>query len=221
MRTATTPFVFVGCVELREALDEHALDLRELVERLAGAPAASVLFHTYGYFLRHRPYTVAWGNDFARWAAVEVGDRALGERLAVVDPFAFEGLEVLREELVSIVHDHIRGQGVLPRVPWDRAFHFQQSQVVPVPLGPWATTLAQFRDGLAGVDPSALYYHLVDTRARQGRRVSDFAEWLRDALEMPALAERFERVDLYLATLERVRGRLLALVDQTLEADRG
>ena len=33
------------------------------------------------------------------------------------------------------------------------------------------------------------------------------------------LAERFQRVDPYLTTLERVRGRLLSLVDRALEEE--
>src|SRR2546422_1586146 len=86
MRTAVHPFLFVGCVELRQTLDMHALDERELMHRVAEVPADSVFFHTFGYFLRHRPFTTAYGNDFARWAALEIGDRALAERLAVVDP---------------------------------------------------------------------------------------------------------------------------------------
>jgi len=38
---------------------------------------------------------------------------------------------------------------------------------------------------------------------------------------MPELAERFERVDPYLTTLERVRGRLLGFIDEALEDGRG
>src|SRR5256885_16224765 len=66
MRTAAHPFLFVGCVELRQTLDMHALDERELMHRLEEVPADSVFFHTFGYFLRHRPFTTAYGNDFAR-----------------------------------------------------------------------------------------------------------------------------------------------------------
>src|SRR5437773_1693534 len=110
MRTTTRPFVFLGCVELRQTLDVHALDERELMHRLEEVPADSVFFHTFGYFLRHRPFTTAYG--------------------------------------------------------------------------------------------------------------SDFAQWLREALELTALAERFERIDPYLTTLERVRGRLLSLVDRALEEER-
>src|SRR2546428_4971302 len=82
MRTAARPFLFVGCVELRQTLDMHALDERELMHRVAELPADSVFFHTFGYFLRHRPITTAHGNDYTRLAALETGDRTISERLA-------------------------------------------------------------------------------------------------------------------------------------------
>jgi len=220
MRQAEKPFAFAGCIELRQTLDVHALDERELLRRLAEVPADSIFFHTFGYFLRHRPFTTAYGNDFGRWVALEVGDRALAERLAVVDPFAFPTVEGLREHLVTIVQDHLRGREAEGRVEFDRAFHFQRSHIVEVPLGVTATTLVEFRAGLASVDESAIYLHTVETRARE-RRAEAFAEWLRESLALPALAERFERIDPYLTTLERVRGRLLAFVDEALQETRG
>jgi uncharacterized protein DUF5752 len=218
-RTATRPFRFTGCVELRQTLDVHALDERELMHRIGEVPADSIFFHTFGYFLRHRAFTTAYGNDFARWVAFEIGDEALAERLAVVDPFAFATLEELREHLVTILQDHLRGREAEGRVEFDRGFHFQQSHVVEVPLGVVAATLGEFRAGLATVDESAIYLHTVETRAR-GRRAEAFAGWLRDALVLPELAERFERIDPYLTTLERVRGRLLNLVDVAVDEAR-
>ncbi len=49
MAIATNPFVFIGCVELRQALDRHALDERELMDRLEDVPAGSIFYHTHGY----------------------------------------------------------------------------------------------------------------------------------------------------------------------------
>jgi hypothetical protein len=217
MKTAASPFVFIGCVELRQALGRQALDERELMDRLEEVPAGSIFYHTHGYFLRHRPLTTAYGNDFARWVAVEVRDRALAERLAVVDPFEFAGVEELREELVTIVHDHLRRSSLAPRADLAGAFHFQQSHIVEVELGPRASTLSEFREGLVAVDASAIYFHMVEARTRLGRRSGDFAEWLRTALEIPALAQRVERIDTYMTSLERVRARVLSLVDDALE----
>src|SRR5262249_13648815 len=97
---AHAPFQFIGCVELRQVLVHRATDERELLERLEDAPGGSVFYHTHGYFLRHRPITTAYGNDFAAWVAVHVRDQVLAERLAVINPFESATLEDLREELV-------------------------------------------------------------------------------------------------------------------------
>ena len=214
---ATAPFVFIGCVEVRQALQRTAVDERELVDRLEEVPTGSIFYHTHGYFLRHRPITTSYGNDFAAWVAVQVRDQALSERLAVVNPFEFSSLEALREELITIVHDHVRQLRTVPRVEAGDPFHFQQSYIVEVELGPPATSLAEFRDGLASVDASAIYFHMVEARARLGRRSGDFAEWIRTSLRLADLADRIERVDTYMTSLERVRARVLALVDTELE----
>jgi hypothetical protein len=187
------------------------------MDRLEEVPAGSIFYHTHGYFLRHRPITTAYGNDFAAWVAVQVRDQALSERLAVVNPFEFPTLEALREELVTVVHDHLRRLRVVPRVESGEVFHFQQSYIVEVELGTPATTLAEFRDGLAAVDTSAIYFHMVEARARLGRRSGDFAEWIRASLHLNELADRIERIDSYMTSLERVRARVLSLVDAELE----
>jgi len=214
---ATDPFRFIACVELRQSLDQRATDERELLDRLEDVPSGSIFYHTHGYFLRHRPITTAYGNDFAAWAAVHVRDQVLAERLAVINPFEFASLEALRDELLSVVNDHLVRLSVVPRVEFGEVFHFQQSHIVEVPLGPAAATLAEFRQALAEVDASAIYYHMVEARARLGRRSGDFAEWLRTSLGMTALADKIERIDAYMTSLERVRARVLALVDTALE----
>jgi uncharacterized protein DUF5752 len=215
---ASHPFQFMGCVELRQALGRRALDERELMDRLEEVPKESVFYHTHGYFLRHRPITTAYGNDFATWVAVHVRDQALGERLAVINPFEFQDLEDLREELVSTIHDHLLDLSFVPRVEFGEPFHFQQSRIVEVALGPPVATLAEFREALGEVDSSAIYVHMVEARARLGRRTSDFARWARSALGLEELAAAIERIDTYMTSLERVRARLLTLVDAELEA---
>lgn len=219
MTTATAPFVFTGCVEVRQALQRTASDERELLDRLEEVPAGSIFYHTYGYFLRHRPITTAYGNDFAAWVAVQVRDQALSERLAVVNPFEAASIEALREEVVTVVDDHLRRLRSVPRVEFGDPFHFQQSYLVEVELGPPATTLVEFRDGLATVDASAIYLHMVEARARLGRTAGDFAHWIRAALGRTELAARIERIDTYMMSLERVRARVLSLVNGELERE--
>jgi len=215
---ASPPFRFVGCIELLENLGVKAQDERELLEFLRQVPAGSVFYHTCGYFLRYRIFVGPYVNDFAAWTAVHLGDRVLGERLAVVDPFDFADLEQLREELVSIVSDHLGHLRAPPGVDDGEPFHFVQSHVVEIPTGLEARTLAEFRDRLAEVEASAIYYHTVLARARLGRGAGDFAGWLRGSLGRDDLAAAVERTDPYLSSLERVRSRLLDLLDAALDA---
>jgi hypothetical protein len=146
-----------------------------------------------------------------------VRDQVLAERLAVVNPFEFDSLETLREELVTVVNDHLVRLSSVPRIEFGEPFYFQQSDVVQVPLGPGVTGLAEFRNALADVDTSAVYFHMIEARARLGRPADDFSEWIRASLQLSALADRIARIDAYMTSLERVRARVLSLVDAELE----
>ena len=70
---------------------------------------------------------------------------------------------------------------------------------------------------LGQVDASAIYFHLFEARVRQGRQENDFSRWLRVEVGLPELADRVARLNPYVGSLERVRARLLTLVDEALE----
>src|SRR5678809_488933 len=116
MQTANRPFLFMECSELREILGEEADDEKRLVELLEEVPLDSIYFHTHSYFLRHPYIAGPYPNDFANWAAIQLRDRVLGERLAVIDPFEVGDLEALRNELVTILDDHLSHVGSVPRI---------------------------------------------------------------------------------------------------------
>jgi hypothetical protein len=213
---AAAPFVFLGCIELQELLGLRARDERELMEQLERAPLGSVYYHTHSVFLRHARVPGTFPNDFANWAASQVGDQALGERLAVVDPFAVETLEELRDELVSVIDLHIAALHPVPRVVFGDPFFFVQSHVVEVPTGLAAQTLGEFRRCVAEVDASSIYYHALESRVRRGRRRGDFAEWIEGALGLAALAGKIARIDPYVGGLEEMRTRMLGLLDGAL-----
>jgi hypothetical protein len=212
------PFVFVGCVELREILGQRAEDEKELADLLAQVPPGSVYYHTHGFFLRHRVFASTYTNDFAGWVVGEVRDPVLGEKLAMVDPFEFPDLEALREELCSVIDHHLGRLRTIPRIDRGLPFDFLQSHVLELPVGVVATTLAEFREHLGQVDASAIYFHLFEARVRQGRQENDFSRWLRREVGLPELADRVARLNPYVGSLERVRARLLTLVDEALEA---
>ncbi|HXF91185.1 MAG TPA: DUF5752 family protein [Nitrospiraceae bacterium] len=214
---AATPFTFIGCSELQELLGKKANDEKELAELLEEVPVDSVYFHTHSYFLRHSAIAGAYANDFAHWVVTQVRDRVLGERLAVLDPFDFASLEELREEIISIIDDHLSRTSVVPRVIFGEPFHFNQSRIIEVPTGLQACTLPEFRNALAEVDASAIYYHMFEARVRLRREESDFSFWVRQALGLPDLAARLRAINPYVGSLERLRSALLVACDEFLD----
>jgi Family of unknown function (DUF5752) len=216
--TREGPFTFVACMELKEFIGVRAENERQLAQLIDEVPLDSIYYHTHGFLLRHRLVTGPYPNDFATWADVQVRDRVLGERLAMVDPADFSTLQPLREELVSVVAAPLQRLGVVPVVVSGEPFEFIQSRIVEIPTGIEVKTLQELRDAALEVDQSALYFHLVEARLRLGRGRNDFAAWLEGALGLPDLARRVQSVNPYADGLEQARMRLVALLDEALAA---
>jgi hypothetical protein len=215
-RTPRTPFHFLGCWELREMLGRRAYDERELLEHLEEVPLDSLYFHTHSCFLRDRTLPGAYPNDFATWAAIQVRDRVLGEKLGIIDPQDFADLESLRTEVVSLIDDHLSEVRSVPRIMFGEPFYFMQSRILEIPTGVKARRLAEFRDALREVDAAVVYLHVVEARGRKGRRRNDFAAWLDEQLGIPELAAAVARLNPFPFGLEALRRRLIGLCDAAL-----
>jgi hypothetical protein len=217
MTKTAQPFHFMGCWELYEMLGRRAFDERELVDAIEEVPLDSIYVHTHGHFLRHKYIAGPYPNDFATWAAIQVRDRVLGEKLAVLDPFELPDLTAVRTELISLIDDHLRSTRMVPRVVFGEPFEFMQSRTLEVPTGVKVRTLAEFREALSGaVDVSVIYYHVIEARRHRARRRSDFALWAERELGDAALADRLSRLNPYGLSLEGIRARLVAVCDAAL-----
>jgi maltose alpha-D-glucosyltransferase/alpha-amylase len=221
LRPGAEPFVFVACLELREFVGVRAENERQLAELIEEVPLDSIYYHTHGFFLRHKLIAGAYPNDFANWVATEVRDRVLAERLAMVDPRDLPDLQELREELASVIDEHLRRVPFAPRAVYGEPLDFIQSRIVEIPTGIEVRTLEELREALLEVDLSALYFHLIESRVRLGRDQNDFAAWIERGLGLPGLAARVRALDPYVVTLERTRARLIGLCDDALGEGRG
>ncbi len=214
------PFVFLGCLELRELLGHEAHDARELLEELHRVPAEAIFCHTSAALLHKPVLPEPYPNDFALWAGAEVRDRRLAERLAAIDPFQCGSMEGVREELVSTLANHLQHLPAAPSRTQGEPFRFFQLHLVPVPTGHQARSLREFRDALLEVDVSVLFHHIIEARYRLGRGRGDFVEWIDTALGQRELADRLGHIDPYVGSLERIRDRHLSLLNQALERER-
>jgi hypothetical protein len=211
--TAARPFEFVECLELREMLGRTAWDERELLAGIEDVPAGSIAYHTRSYFLRSRYLAAPYPNDFATWAAIQIRDRVLGERLTVVDPFDFSDVEQVRAELVTIIDHHLTTVQTVPRADYGEPFHFMRSVLIEVPTGITVTTLRAFRDGLERVDTSAIYYHFYESHRRPE---ADPLAWLQTELGRDDVVTQVRRLNPYVTSLAGMRAQLLTACDTAL-----
>jgi hypothetical protein len=180
-----------------------------------------VFCHTSAALL-HRPVLAeAYPNDFALWVGTEVRDVRLAERLAAVDAFHAGSMDRVREELIATISDHLQHLGAAPPRTQGKRFRFFQTHLVPVPTGHQARTLVEFRDALAEVDVSALFYHTIEARYRAGRGRGDFAEWIGAALGRADLADRLAHIDPHAGSLERIRDRHLSVLSDAISGEEG
>jgi hypothetical protein len=216
-KKAEFPFLFRGCWEMREMLGRVARDEQQLLEAMEEIPVDSIYYHTHSFFLRHKYVAGPYPNDFATWAAIQVRDRVLGEKLGVLDPYDFESLDALRTEIIITIEEHLSRLESIPRVLYGEPFHFMQSRIIEVPTGREASTLTEFREVLATVDVSVIYYHTFQAISRLGRKKGDFAIWIEEQLNLPQLAEEIAKLNIYTSSLEKIRDRIIKIADTFLE----
>lgn len=209
-RKKVRPFEFVSCMELREMLGRRARDEQELVEALEDVPQESIYYHTHSFFLRHKYMAGVFPNDFATWVAIQVRDKALGEQLSIIDPFDYKDMEVLREELITIIDRHLSRIPITPKVVYGEAFYFARSTIIEVLTGIISRNLTEFYNALSNVDASAIYFHFFEARRRNKERKNDFTLWMKEQLGMQNLAEKMDFIP-YMRSLEVVREKLLGL----------
>src|SRR5262249_54340107 len=142
-------------------------------------------------------------------------------RLAAVDASRSSSAAGVREELIATIDDHLQHLAGPPSPRQGDPFRFLQVHLIPVPSGHQARTLAEFRDALALVDASALFYHVIEARYREQRGRGDFAEWIDTGLGRSDIAERLAHIDPYVGNLERLRDRLPPVLGPAVDQERG
>ena len=210
-------FEFRGCIEVKELLGKKADDEMELLELIEEVPIDSIYYHMHSYFLRHRYIAEPYPNDFANWAAIQVRDRILGEKLASVTSERFKSLEEIRLELEDIIDKHLSTIHTIPFVVYGQPFYFMKSRIIEVPTDVKVSTFQEFKEALKTVDSSAIYNHIFEARLRVRRGKSDFSIWLEESLGKRELASKFEMVDSYMYSLEGMRNKLLELCEGEAE----
>ena len=149
-------------------------------------------------------------------------DRVLGERLGVLDPFAFSDIEQLRDEIIRILSEHLNHSTGASRCIVNEPFEFIRSHIIEIPLGLETRTLSEFCDALTNVEIGAVYNHVCEARMRKRPLSVDFARWLSsgEGLGLEKLGLQVEHVGRLGLTLEGMRNKILRLCDGELARQR-
>ncbi|HHO76362.1 MAG TPA: hypothetical protein ENN05_08020 [Deltaproteobacteria bacterium] len=205
----TEAFSLKDCALIAISTGQQAQTLRELLDRIQTTNKSCIYYHFWGGLLRPRFDDPEFQNDFAIWARHSIHDKALAERLALINPTDYKDLEDLRSEVVDVIEERLEESETLSYVMASSRFYFVRSQIVVFDTG------RRFYDPkeLAGLIPhmsvGSIFYHFIDARRRTPSGNDDFTEWLNgiDDSCMP-LKEQISIIDPYFTTLVELRQEL-------------
>lgn len=210
-------FEFKQCVIIIKSTGSKAKSLREFRDALAAVSQGSIFHHTYQYLLKG--HILEYTNDFAQWAGAGLEESALSEQLSNIDPYNFSNTETLRKELLKVVDDYLE---VFPEprdaMPGDE-FFFNETITLVFQAGVWVRNLAEFLMAIKYIDASSLYYHFFDARRRFEGKSNDFSQWFDEELGKKDLAEKLRFIDPFMHSLEGIRARIAAAVEETVQQD--
>lgn len=208
--TPLTPFAVRDCALLTLSTGVAAENLKEFHEGLQRVPESSVYHHFWGRLLRPQFDEPEYSNDFASWAYRHLREKALAERLSMVDPTEFDTLEALRQELLEVVEQALDEN---PMVPWLRAeqpFAFLRSQIIVLDSGQRFATPREMAEGVARLPLGSVYYHFIDARRRTENRQDDLSVWVDSwGPDHTPLCDALRSLDPYFSSLKEIR-RMLA-----------
>jgi hypothetical protein len=209
------PFQFMECATLLKATGRKARNVRELREVISSIGEESLFHHTCQHFLRG--HVLEYTNDFAHWVGEGLEERALSERLSNIDPFAVRGMDAVRKEILADIDDYLENSPEPRTAARGEEFYFNESVPIIFPSGVQARNLAEFLIAVRYVDPSSIYYHFYEARARHNS--DDFSSWVEEALGDNELARKIRAIDPFMFSIERIRARLVEAVEEDLRLE--
>jgi hypothetical protein len=213
----TPTFHFLTRLNLVELLGRRARTAGELLSGLREVPESSIYYHTHRFIQQHQYLSPEPPNDFAFWVTQALGQDALGEQLASVDPIRFRSIASLRTALLDILEKALAERSERNgSCQIGEEFHFMSCRTFILPTAYEARTLREFRDILLKVSISTIYLHMFEARLRLAKGENDFSDWFEEIGET-VLAREISCLDPYTVTLEGLRRIIVQRVSRHVE----
>ena len=205
------PFTVKDCALItRMAGVDNAINLRELRERLLNCPVECLFHHFCETVIRPTFDDPEFRNDFAVWAARDLQDRVLAERLGIINPYDYTDFEDLRHTVVEIIDDRLSEMPYIPWVKQGNDFRFMRAVTVVFDTGLQLETPEDLVSVLSEISLGSIYYHYVEARRRTENHTDDFSAWLAEfGKPTEGLIEVLAGVDFYYISLKDLKTQLV------------
>jgi septum formation topological specificity factor MinE len=192
---------------------KKAKNLKELLEGIKTVPPSSIYHHTHRFLQQHQYLSPEPPNDFAYWIAYVLNQDTLGEKISSIDIIQFNKIEELRKKFIEVIEEHLQTDAQVVDCPPGHEFHFMASKSFLLQTKYVANDLTEFKEILKKISINSLYFHIFDARLRLEKKENDFSLWFRE-MGKEDLANELSRLDPYTFTLERLREKIIKLVEK-------
>lgn len=208
-------FVIQDCTLLTKTSGiPPAINLRELRDRLASC-RPDVLYHHFCETQLVPAFDYPdYGNDFALWALLHLGDRVIAERLGIINPYIYTDLEVLRERVVELLDERLSEVHFVPSCQPGGEFFFTEAVTVVFDTGLRIPAPEQLAEAIGKMTNGSIYYHFLEARRREPVGIDDFSSWLATFPEQEEWCRALASVDFTFFTLPDLREELARILSQ-------
>jgi|SRR5579872_5637018 len=189
-----------------------AESLNEMRDQLYNIPDSSIYYHFWGGRLRISFVHPEYHNDFSAWAHFGLHDDILTERLAIIDPTEYAGIEPLRQKVIDVIEERM---DEIETVTWSRkehVFHFLRSILIVYDMELKTNIPSDLKVLIPKMTPTSIFYHFIDARRRTPEKLDDFSQWLSGfGTQFAELIEKIKGIDPYFLSLSEIRQKLTEL----------
>jgi len=213
--TALHPFHISDCTPVILSTGIRVQTLREFREGIINVHPDSIYHHFWGRLLQPRFDEPEYSNDFAAWAKHGLHEKALAEKLSVIDPTEHPDIDGLRSEVLEIVEERLDESEFIPWSRADQQFYFLKSELIILDTGIKATTPDELGKALKNIPFGSFYYHFIDARRRTEDKLDDFSDWLsKRGDDFVELKKQLLALDPFFSSLKTIRGKIVDIFEE-------
>ena len=211
-KRARKGFEFFTTTKIVEYTGRRASAIEELLKGIKEVDGSVIFHHTHHFiqqlhFVRDEPR-----NDFAYWVLEALDEPELAEILNSIDPTEYDSIRELRNKIIEEIEKFLKTHNNQHKVSEDKQFYFLRTNTFVFSTKLLAWTLDDFVKIIEKIGYNSIYYHLFESRLQKEQREDDFVLWFRDELELPELAEKMKKFDIYTSSLSDIRTEILRIL---------